>query len=198
MEEIGKAIRAARKRTGMNQSDLAKRMDVTQTAITHWETGAHTPTVQKLVEVAKNLECSFGDLVADINQNELVAEYLLTIPKGRNQPEICRVKPKKIKTKATFSMPVRVVLLEGVGAIHQLADDGWALIFEEKMCPVSDILGTRIPVLAEFENGEMTFGRLLSGQNGMYSAWDRITGDYIEPRELRSVHRGVAFVELNT
>jgi transcriptional regulator with XRE-family HTH domain len=86
MEKIGQAIRSARKSAGLNQSELAKKMDVTQTAITHWENGVHTPTLQKVVDLAEALDTSFAQITASLSSTEMTATYELTCSKGG---EVC-------------------------------------------------------------------------------------------------------------
>jgi len=196
MEEIGRAIRSARKRKGLNQSQLAKSMDVTQTAITHWENGVHTPTLQKVVDLANALDTSFAQLTSSLSSNEMVATYELSAKKGSNRPEINPIKPRKVNTAASFAFAVRLVLVSGLTNAHHLVN-GWAMVFENQSSFPEVKVKKKSLCLMEWENGELTFGRLLPGVDGSYPCWDRVNDEYCEPRELRGCYRAMAYVQIN-
>ncbi|PQA89647.1 helix-turn-helix domain-containing protein [Hyphococcus luteus] len=61
---IGERIRQARKTKGLSQSDLAKRIGVTQPAIANWESGVHDPRRLTLAKLADALEASLDWLAA--------------------------------------------------------------------------------------------------------------------------------------
>ena len=50
---IGMRIRQLREATGMTQSELAKRLDVTRSSINAWESGLSTPTTQYVVALSR-------------------------------------------------------------------------------------------------------------------------------------------------
>lgn len=52
---LPRAIRAARREQGLTQRELASRLGVSQTTISFWETGAETPTVAHLIQIALEL-----------------------------------------------------------------------------------------------------------------------------------------------
>ena len=56
------AIENLRKNLGISQYTLAEKLDVTQSAISQWETGAAMPRADKLPELAKILGCEVSDL----------------------------------------------------------------------------------------------------------------------------------------
>ena len=55
---IGERIRAARKRAGLNQANLAARVGVSQPAVANWETGLHDPRRVVLIKIADALGVS--------------------------------------------------------------------------------------------------------------------------------------------
>ncbi len=61
---IGERIRQARKTKGLSQTDLAKRIGVTQPAIANWESGVHDPRRLTLAKLADALEASLDWLAA--------------------------------------------------------------------------------------------------------------------------------------
>ena len=58
MRDIGKRIREARDRLGISGPELARRVDVSPSAVTQWETGVTRVTTQHLGKVARALNVS--------------------------------------------------------------------------------------------------------------------------------------------
>lgn len=50
---ICERIRQLRERSGMTQSELAKKLDVTRSSVNAWESGLSTPTTQYIVALSK-------------------------------------------------------------------------------------------------------------------------------------------------
>lgn len=63
----GAAIKAARERAEMNQTDVAVALRVKQAAVSKWETGRALPEAGKLVRLAVLLRCSVEDLVVGVD-----------------------------------------------------------------------------------------------------------------------------------
>lgn len=61
---IGERIRQARKTKGLNQSDLAARVGVSQPAIANWESGVHDPRRLTLAKLADALDAPLDWLAA--------------------------------------------------------------------------------------------------------------------------------------
>lgn len=59
------AIKNARKRIGITQKALALKLNVTQGAIALWETSKVNPRTDKLIEMAKILDCSVDELLKE-------------------------------------------------------------------------------------------------------------------------------------
>lgn len=53
---VARAIRNARERRGWSQSDLARRLNRTQTAVSYWEAGKRAPGLDDLVDLATVLD----------------------------------------------------------------------------------------------------------------------------------------------
>jgi len=56
-------IKSARKRLGMSQEELAKRIGTQQKAISGYETGVRSPRIDKIPKLARVLKVSIDDLV---------------------------------------------------------------------------------------------------------------------------------------
>ena len=55
-------IEMLRKKANISQEEIAKRLNVTQGAISQWEKGITRPTADKLPELAKILGCTIDEL----------------------------------------------------------------------------------------------------------------------------------------
>lgn len=64
------SIRARRNRLGMSQAELAERIGVNQTAVSQWERGVITPTLNKARKLAETLGCTIDELYADEPEKE--------------------------------------------------------------------------------------------------------------------------------
>lgn len=62
---VGKNVRKYREESGLNQTELASKAGITQIMISHIETGRKIPSVAVLADIAKALNCTMDDLVAD-------------------------------------------------------------------------------------------------------------------------------------
>ena len=60
---IGENIRAARKKAGVSQKELAERLQVHQKDIRRWENGAHIPTVEMLIKICRELNASADEIL---------------------------------------------------------------------------------------------------------------------------------------
>jgi transcriptional regulator with XRE-family HTH domain len=76
--ELGKRIHDARKRAGLNQAQLGKRLGVQQGAVSKWETGDSSPTGEQLVQIAAVVKCQLDALVSGLSP--LYDTFLRTLP----------------------------------------------------------------------------------------------------------------------
>lgn len=54
-----------RKKKGMTQAELAKRLGVTQGAVSQWESGISKPDIFTVVKMAAVFECTVDELLKD-------------------------------------------------------------------------------------------------------------------------------------
>lgn len=59
------AIKALREKAGITQGDLGKQLDVDRSTVAKWELGAALPRADKLPALAKALNCTIEELLAD-------------------------------------------------------------------------------------------------------------------------------------
>ena len=58
-------IVAVRKKKGVKQKELARKIGVTPSLVSQWEKGARNPTLDSLVRIAAALDCDVRDLISD-------------------------------------------------------------------------------------------------------------------------------------
>ena len=72
-------IKVLREDTGMSQSELARKLDVTRSSVNAWEMGLSTPTTHYIVEMAKLFHVSSDYLLGLTSEKTLVLdEYSYT------------------------------------------------------------------------------------------------------------------------
>lgn len=59
------AIRTVREQRKLSQKELAQKMGVTPSAISHWETGRRVPDANDLIAMSKALGCKVDDLIKE-------------------------------------------------------------------------------------------------------------------------------------
>ena len=62
---LGENIQLYRKRAGLTQVELARRIGVTYQAVSKWETGKSVPDVFLLPTLARIFRCSIDELFAE-------------------------------------------------------------------------------------------------------------------------------------
>ena len=70
---IGRNIAALRVGRDWSQEALAARVKVSRSRLSKWESGDHPPPVDKLVDLARELEVALDDLVGDGTEKPLGA-----------------------------------------------------------------------------------------------------------------------------
>ncbi len=63
IEKISNLIKTRRKEKGLTQEELAQKINVTEKAISRWETGRGTPDISLLVPLAEELDISVSELL---------------------------------------------------------------------------------------------------------------------------------------
>ncbi len=76
--KIGKFIAACRKEKGLTQMQLAEKLNITNRAVSKWETGKSMPDVSIMLELCSEL---------DINVNELLSGERIPMENYRDKAE---------------------------------------------------------------------------------------------------------------
>lgn len=77
--DVGQRIRAIREARGWTQSDLAARLQRTQTAVSYWESGRRALSLDDLVEVARVLGVPNAELLPDGHARQTVPALLRAV-----------------------------------------------------------------------------------------------------------------------
>ncbi len=63
LAEFSKNLKLMLSEKGMSQSDLARAIETTPTAITYWVNGVKEPTLSNIYKITKALDCTFEELI---------------------------------------------------------------------------------------------------------------------------------------
>lgn len=77
--EVGQRIRAIREALGWTQGELAARLQRTQTAVSYWESGRRSLSLDDLVDVARALGVANSELLPDGPQRQPVPALLRAV-----------------------------------------------------------------------------------------------------------------------
>ena len=84
MASIGQQIITARKAKGLTQDALAKALNISRSAVAHWEGDRRLPDGEMLLKLSEVLEYSFEDETAKVCENNMQADGHITA--GEAQP----------------------------------------------------------------------------------------------------------------
>lgn len=89
--KIGENIKFFRKKECLSQEELAEKCKVSRQAVTKWEAGESTPSIEKLITLAEIYDVSIDELVGKAENNsygklmKLVKEFAVEdIPKNED------------------------------------------------------------------------------------------------------------------
>ncbi len=115
--ELGKRISLYRKQLKMNQTDLAKKIESTQSYVSQLERGDYTPTMQTIRSLAKALNVSVSDLMDDGQQTDpLVAQISQLIAQERDE------NPDAVSTLLKLIDSDLLRTRQGLDALNNLLD----------------------------------------------------------------------------
>ena len=106
----GRFIADCRKALGYNQKDLAEKLNITDKAVSKWETGRSAPDVSLLIPLAEILNVS----VAEILNGEKISEEKLT----DISDEIIVKSLKKSKSKFVLIIILILILILGISLAY--------------------------------------------------------------------------------
>lgn len=135
--KIGKLIAERRKKNNLTQAQLAEKLNVTDRAVSKWETGRAMPDTAIMLDLCEILKISVNDLlngeiVTMENYNEKNEKVLLEMAKEVEQ------KNKTIWTAMWAILIVSIVgLLAGIFAVRFLVPEGaWQVVGMLAICVV--------------------------------------------------------------
>lgn len=108
-ENIGAFLAELRKEKGLNQRELAEKLNVTDKAISKWETGKGMPDVSNLIPLANILEVSVTDILSGKQTHNDIEEENKTIVQVIEQTET-KSKRKIVKTIISILLILAIIL----------------------------------------------------------------------------------------
>ena len=102
LNKIGNLIKSKRKELNLTQEELASKLNITEKAISKWETGRGAPDISLLIPLSKELNCS----VLELLNGEKIEDENKTIV------NILKQEKKKIDIfKTLFLITVNIILI---------------------------------------------------------------------------------------
>ena len=108
-QDFGKFVAELRKEKGMTQMQLAEKLNVTDKAVSRWETGKNFPDIEIFEDLSKTLEVSVSELLEGkrIEKEELITvseeNVVKQIKKNKKHKKIYRVIIALVTVIAIFS-----------------------------------------------------------------------------------------------
>ncbi len=92
MTTLAERLRTCRENAGMTQAGLGEVLEVTPTAISHWEVGRHEPRPSDLPVIARALGLPSAALLIEDADDlvQYVIEYLRSMQQGVASPQVLR------------------------------------------------------------------------------------------------------------
>lgn len=85
LEKISNLIKTKRKEKNLTQHELAEKLNVTEKAISRWETGRGTPDISLLIPLSKELGLSTNELLNGEENIEEIVNYIDNNKKVKNK-----------------------------------------------------------------------------------------------------------------
>lgn len=67
---FGEFLLQYRLQNGMTQTDLAKKLSISQNAVSQYESGKRVPPVKRIANIARALDCSVADIMATFESDK--------------------------------------------------------------------------------------------------------------------------------
>ena len=95
-------IREARRRAGISQTELANRLATSQSVVGRWETGARTPSIERVVAVVRacELDLHLGLANRDADHERLIDDSLRLTPTERLRALLVRLQAERVFHRA--------------------------------------------------------------------------------------------------
>jgi len=179
--EIGLALRSAREAKGLKKVDVARRLEISPSAISQWESGATTPSFDNLMRVSEFLDVKINLPLLDVDPSTAF-DAVGPVAKPRENVRFSK-KPSEPTVRTAFAapefsslqglardVPVRGIAVGGEDADFQMngQENDWAV---------------RPPALA----GVRGLFALVVSNDSMYPAWRPNATFYINPNRAPQI-----------
>lgn len=103
-EMIGKFIAACRKEKGLTQMQLAEKLNITNRAVSKWETGKSMPDVSLMLDLCD---------ILGINVNELLSGERITMEdyQKRAEENLMELQAKKEKAQGEYNSILKILIV---------------------------------------------------------------------------------------
>ena len=216
--KIGAFISERRKAKGWTQSQLAEKLEITDKAVSKWETGRSMPDLSLFLPLCTLLEVTLnelfaGECIAEEKLKEKADEVLMDVITkwlGHDKMECVH----STETKESDTAPQNVLEVENVSKLYENALTGYGNILEKHKIKNNSVLavndvsfqiphGSFVGIMGASGSGKTTLLNLIATIDKPTNGAVRISGQNIvdmpdeAAAEFRRRHLGFIFQEYN-
>lgn len=131
MNKVNTMIKLLRTEKGMNQEQLAEKLQVTRQAVSNWETGKTQPDIETLTQIAELFDVSVEKLIYGKDYDKESGEIKRTWNWGGFQLSLTYYPERLLMVGVTLAMVVSYVNWHSIGwaILHGLLNWGYVLYY---------------------------------------------------------------------
>lgn len=173
--DFGKFVSQLRKEKGLTQIQLAQKLNVTDKAISRWETGKNFPDIEIFEDLAKVLDVSISEL---LEGKRIEKEKLFDVSEEHIVTEIKKSKSLKKKYKLVIAIVTIFSLLCGYIAMSNSGVFA-GVIYNEISCYSNDLLTIMNNVDGYISQRQKANGEFIIDNGFFFIEHDKTTNDIL-------------------
>ncbi|MDA9461785.1 Transcriptional regulator, XRE family [Enterococcus mundtii 3F] len=199
--DFGKILKEKRHQAGITQEELAKRLNVSRSAISNWEIGRNYPDIHTLVEISTSLGVSLDELLENSTMTDTMIDTTKEIEVNQKKKRgklffvvaICSIVLVMSLLFFSFSKQPRIVL----NAVENAHSEDVALFNKEDIKDIT-LKDKKMTVLFTMPKDSEYVGYYVDGsdQKGLVNL-DIYKTSNSDVNQRKLVHDGLIEVDLN-
>lgn len=172
-QALGKFISELRKEKGMTQLQLAEKLNVTDKAVSRWETGKNFPDIEIFEDLSKILDVSVSEL---LEGKRIEKEELITV----SEEHVVKQIKKNRKNKKMYLIIIAIVTLFAIAfAFFSMSYSGLfnGVIYHEFPCYSNDVLTIMNTVDGYISQDSDADGKFIINNGFFFLESDKTTKD---------------------
>jgi transcriptional regulator with XRE-family HTH domain len=155
-------LKQLRKAQGLRQAELAKKLDVSQGAVAHWESGRNEPSIDDLRKLAKELKTDLSFLAGSPSSGLVKVDYIMIEGSAVSSPDTDFFAPKIQLSEDIEDYIITLVGSDNYKPTYREGD----LIYSRQRGVTPKVAATEtLEVLVQDECGNKYIGKLNSTED---------------------------------